>query len=207
MFESSPEYFRKYQKNFKYFTCESLPEKLTTHSSYAYAFHSQNIQNEHCKETNHYHVIVHAPENLVSPSHVYSVPCLYTSYKFLISLFENKFLKGEVFTKIESAVLLNKTTSFDKMSANMIRRQLPHLQKTLNRSEEAPDNKDLKRKHSQTQTDAINSRTLSRFQKLCSGPNCASLLLIMDILESGYGSYDHRDKDFHVKFSLTTNTV
>ncbi len=154
-----------FDNNCKYFTCESLPEKLTTHFFSVYAFHNENIQNEHCNKTNQYHVIFHAPENLFFPSGVYSVPCLYTCYKFLFSLFENKFLKGEVCTKIERAVVLNKATYFDKMSANMIPRQLPYLQKTVGKNVTGSVNKDLKPKHSQAQTDAINIGRYCVFKK------------------------------------------
>ncbi len=155
---------------------------------------------------NHYHVILDVAEEENLSLEVYSIPCLYTCYKYLISMFEEKSLKGDVYSKLQRAVLFNKTNKqLDKMSTTSVRKLLPQFQTLV--SVKVANGKDLKRKHSQTRTEYLNSTTLARFEKLCKGPTCVPLLLMLDILESGYGSYDHKDKDSHVKFSLTTNTL
>ncbi len=174
-------------------------------SSYAYSYHNDTHQSEFCGGINHFHVILEVPKDTKLPYEVLSIPCLYTCYKQLVSNMEKRTLSGDVFCKLQSAVLLNKTTHYDKMTASTVRKLLPRFKevslcKTAN-------GKSLKRKEVQTQTDLLNSGTLMRFQKLCKGPNSAPLLMIMDIMESGYGSYDHKHRDSHLQFSLTTNTL
>ena len=67
--------------------------------------------------------------------------------------------------------------------------------------------RNLKQRYCKIQTEEnLNSGRLSCFQKFCKSSNCVPLLLILDIMESGKGSYDYENEDSHLQFSLTTNT-
>ena len=125
MFEMSPDYFRQFQKRFIFFTCDHLPVNLSTHSAYAYAYHNESVQFDFCSKINHYHVVLDAAaeENLMLQ--VFSIPCLYTCYKYLISMLEEKSLKGEIYTKLQRAVHFNKTKHLDKISTASVRKLLP----------------------------------------------------------------------------------
>ena len=59
MYENSPEYFKKFQKRFKYNICETEPKlENTTIENYAYGYHSSATVIEGCTfGSNHYHVM------------------------------------------------------------------------------------------------------------------------------------------------------
>ena len=59
MYENSPEYFKKFQKRFKYNIFETEPKlEHTTIENYAYGYHSSATVIEGCTfGSNHYHVM------------------------------------------------------------------------------------------------------------------------------------------------------
>ena len=59
MYENSPEYFKKFQKRFKYNICETEPKlENTTIENYAYGYHSSATVIEGCTfGSNQYHVM------------------------------------------------------------------------------------------------------------------------------------------------------
>ncbi len=153
--------------------------------------------------TSHYHLIIDNRTDSDICSVSYPIPCFSSCYKFLISTLEKRTLQGDVFTKVQGAVLYNNGTinSFDKMAPNMVRKLLPLKTNKLKQTSTS------ERVGEETFRDAnrFNSCTLSRFQRLCKGRQCAALLLIMDILDSGCGSIEHKDSESCLNFSLRTN--
>ena len=59
MYENSPEFFKKFQKRYKYNICETEPKlENTTIENYAYGYHSSATVIEGCTfGSNHYHVM------------------------------------------------------------------------------------------------------------------------------------------------------
>ena len=59
MYENSPEYFKKFQKRFKYTICENEPKlENSAVENYAYGYHSSSASVESCTSgSNDYHVI------------------------------------------------------------------------------------------------------------------------------------------------------
>ena len=58
-YENSPEYFKKFQKRFKYTICENEPKlENSAVENYAYGYHSSSASVDSCTSgSNHYHVI------------------------------------------------------------------------------------------------------------------------------------------------------
>ena len=74
MYENSPEYFKKFQKHFKYNICETEPKLENTIENYAYGYHSSATVIEGCTfGFNHYHVCM----NLVRRMIIYSILFMY----------------------------------------------------------------------------------------------------------------------------------
>ena len=90
MYENSPEYFKKFQKRFKYNICETEPKlENTTIENYAYGYHSSATVFEGCTfGSNHYHVMYEfgsQDDNIFDSLYVPAViPCLVNCFKLLI---------------------------------------------------------------------------------------------------------------------------
>ena len=90
IYENSPEYFKKFQKRFKYNICETEPKlENTTIENYAYGYHSSATVIEGCTfGSNHYHVMYEfgsQDDNIFDSLYVPAViPCLVNCFKLLI---------------------------------------------------------------------------------------------------------------------------
>ena len=75
MYENSPEYFKKFQKRFKYNICETEPKlEHTTIENYAYGYHSSATVIEGC---NLAPIIIMLCKNLVRRMIIYSILFMY----------------------------------------------------------------------------------------------------------------------------------
>ncbi len=197
MFDKSPEYFKQFNKTFKFFTHPTLPDELLQFSNYAYGFHKEGTA-DYCNSGNHYHILVETDQKLTLPFELHSVPCLYTCFKYLINCTEKRSLKGEIVTKLQNAVLFNKTNEYDKTTPSALKKRLPLFQRSAMQTS-------LKRKHCETQTDEVPTALMSRFNRVLEGPNALNLLLILDILDSGYGCLQRNSQNSSLNFCLNTN--
>ena len=97
MYENIPEYFKKFQKRFKYTVCDTEPKPQDSGiENYAYGYHSYSTVIDGCSfGSNHWHLIFEdtgPKDNIVfSPYAPATIPCLVTCFKILI-LPRRKFL-------------------------------------------------------------------------------------------------------------------
>ena len=90
MYENSPEYFKKFQKRFKYTICRTEPKPQDSGiENYAYGYHSSSTVIDGCSfGSNHWHLIFEdtgLEDKIVSSSHApATIACLVTCFKILI---------------------------------------------------------------------------------------------------------------------------
>lgn len=197
MYEFSPDYFKKLQKPFRYFTCNQLPDFTSNKiKNFAYGCHNAG-RIEHCgvDEHPHYHVITDGDclSDYVKAQNVrtYTIPCLLTCYKFLICPTLESFVHGEVMEKLQKAVEFFDSCQTDMFSsAKMTNKRLPQVQSTPRKRSAA------------TQTTIIPQATLERMCQLLTGQNSSEFLLIMDIFESGYGALNVNNDSIAIAFDF-----
>lgn len=191
MYEQTPDFFRSFQKNFRYFICEFKPNLSSTKlEHFAIAKHEPN---RYCplSDNPHYHVLADLESSSsdiakslgVKP---YVVPCLLTTFRLLIFPSNDIVLFGSVMEKLQAAATYNSVHELDLGNVSL-RKRLPHICFS-------------QKKTAASQTDLLPSATIERFIKLMHGPNASEFCRIMDILLSGYGSFDVDNIDVFVKF-------
>ena len=207
MFERSPNYFKQFQKQFKFLIAEEKPN-LTASNNYAVCPH---FESEFCQlPTNHFHVLIESAIDVetMKPIKIFAVRCLFTTFRHLFSTSTSLELKGDTFSKLQLAVYFN-NKSREKMDTANVRKRLPPLataatklskskavtsgiSKTFARSTSIVPQKTIynfvcSTISSKTQTDQFSSETLKRVESILSGPNSGAFCQIMDILMSGFG--------------------
>ena len=98
MYERSPGFFKQFQKNFKYFISEEKPN-FSSLKNFAFCMHFESV---HCdyNPTNHYHVLIDVSEfsaDFLKQTKPCSVPCIFTTFKYLFSSSDTLEAKGDVF--------------------------------------------------------------------------------------------------------------
>ena len=201
MFERSPNYFKQFQKLFKFLMADEKPN-LTASNNYAVRPH---FESEFCQlPTKHFHVLIESAIDVetMKPIKTFAVPCLFTTFRHL-------------FSKLQHAVDFN-NKSGEKMDTAIVRKQLPPLataatklpkstavtsgiSKTLANYTSIVLQKTIhsfvcSTISSKTQTDQISSETLKRVESILSGPHSGAFCQIMDIFMSGFGKLNkHSD--------------
>ena len=130
MYENSPEYFKKFQKYFKYNICErELKLENITIENFAYGYHSfATVIGGSTFGSNHYHVMYEfgsQDDNIFDSLYVAAViPCLVNCFKLIIQTTQKDFVKrGAVISRPHVAVEhLSKSTS---SSITKNQKQLP----------------------------------------------------------------------------------
>ena len=205
MFERSPNYFKQFQKQFKFLIADEKPN-LTASNNYAVCPH---FESEFCQlPTNHFHVLIESAIDVetMKPIKIFAVPCLFTTFRHLFSTSTSLEFKGDTFSKLQLAVDFK---SGEKMDTANVRKRIPHLataatklskstavtsgiSKTLARSTSIVPQKTIHNFvcstiSSKTQTDQFSSETLKRVESILSGPHSGAFCQIMDIFMSGFG--------------------
>ena len=110
MYENIPEYFKKFQKRFKYTICDTEPKpQYYGIENYAYGYHSSSTVIDACSfGFSHWHLIFEntGPEdNIVfSPYATATIPCLVTCVKFLIFPTDKNFVThGDIVSRLNVA--------------------------------------------------------------------------------------------------------
>ena len=123
MFECSPNYFKQFQKQFKFLIVEEKPS-FSIGNFYAVCAH---IDSEFCNLVNsHYHVLIDTTtfENeTLKRYQSFPVPCVYTAFKFLFCTAPNLKTKEDVFSNLILAIEFN--CSAEKIDAQSVRKRLP----------------------------------------------------------------------------------
>ena len=195
MYEQSPEFFKKFQKRYRFFMSDEHPSAiLNNNTECVFSHHAASHKFCNISNKNHYHVLAEMDSETIKkvPSKCYVVPCLYTCYKYLV-FNQNEVRKGDVIERLHRAVEYNIQTNniLDEQSSNILRK-LPFICSNT-------------KTHSKTQTDILPASTLSRFQKILTGPNGLYLYQIMDILESGSGSISIDDDHKRLKLCFESS--
>ena len=180
MYENSPEYFKKFQKRFKYTICDTEPKLQDSGiENYAYGYHSSSTVIDGCSfVSNHWHLIFEdtGPEdNIVfSPYAPATIPCLVTCFKILILPTEkNLVTHGAIVLRLHVAV--EYLSKFNHVSTNKTKKQLP-LPNPVKRL-------------------------------LMLGEHSFSLYQIMDILLSGRESFVSETSDYLINFQVCKNST
>ena len=182
MFERTPEYFRQFQKLFRYFICNSEPQfdsYLTKNFAY-----SQHKNEDHCKiQQFHYHVIAavdQLPQSFKdTSSKPYTIPCLFTCFQLLIRGSSHIVHYGEVMEKLQEAVSYNDQHN---LAVSVSKKKLPNVNMLMTQDV-------------QTQTEFLPTFTIDRFYSIYNGGMYGELSKILDILNSGFGCL-HVDNSF-----------
>ena len=200
MYENSPEYFKKFQKRFKYNICETEPKlENTTIENYANGYHSSATVIEGCTfGSNHYHVMYEIgsqDDNIFDCLYVPAViPCLVNCFKLLIQPTQKDVVKrGAIISRLHVAVeYLSKSTS---AAVTKNQKQLPGP------LSEATAKSISKSNSSSTVPDV----TMKRFGQLMLGEHSSTLYQIMDILLSGHGSFVRETSNSFITFQFCKN--
>ena len=123
MFERSPNYFKQFQKQFKFLIVEEKPT-FSIGNCYAVCAH---FDSEFCNlVSSHYHVLIDTTtfENeTLKRFQSFPVPCVYTAFKFVFWTAPNLETNGDVFSKLKLAIEFN--SSAEKTDSQSVRKRLP----------------------------------------------------------------------------------
>ena len=199
MYENSPEYFKKFQKGFKYTICDTEPKlQDSVIENDAYGYYSSLTVIDGCSfGSNHWHLIFEyiGPEDIVSsPYAPATIHCLVTRFKILILPTERNFvIHGAIVIRLHVAV--EYLSKFNHVSTNKTKKQLPlhNPVKRLSTITTATSNK---------RASTIPDVNVKRFCQLMLGEHSSSLYQIMDILLSGQGSFVRETSDYLINFQF-----
>ena len=193
MHEQSPEYFRHFQKQFRFFTTKDKLDTSHFSMDFSIALHSSEM-NQYCNCSNdHYHVIANIsdPKCKRYTSKAYAMPCLYTTFRLLLACSPTKTIVGDVFERLERAVNYNRVNDNDESSN--LRRKLPSSCLSM-------------RLHTSVQTEFPPQATIDRFIHILRGPHSGKMYQIMDILISGHGKVEFNDEQCCFQLYLTSKS-
>ena len=198
MYEQSPDYFKQFRKNYKFFILNHEPNfsGFASKANFAVSSHSNKLDfcNHSIDNEKHYHVLVEFTKESTDllnkmTSKAFVVPCLLSTFKYLILGCSNYELSGPLMEKLKIAVNYNSINNLD-VSGVPVRRRLPQVcfgSQT---------------KSVQTQTDLITNVTIERFTIILNGENAAEFSKIIDIILSGYGCMEIDSNTLFVKFIM-----
>ena len=130
-----PDYFKKFQPNFKFVITEKNPN-LSTFKNYAFGSH---FKSEYCpfsvenEKKTHILIQVDSEEQLNQffPSQkCFSVPCIFTCFKYLVSPAKDVKGNGELFDKLKLALTYSAqpvAANLDLLDFTAIKKRLPNL--------------------------------------------------------------------------------
>ena len=194
MYKQSPDYFKQFRKNYKFFILNHEPNfsGFASKANFAVSSHSNKLDfcNHSIDNEKHYNVLVEFTKDTTDllnklTSKALVVPCLLSTLKYLILGCSNYKLSGPLMEKLKIAVNYNSINNLD-VSGVPVRRRLPQV---CFGSET---------KSVQTQTDL----TIERFTNILNGENAAEFSRINDIILSGYGCMQIDSNTLFVKLFI-----
>ena len=123
VYERSPNYFKQFQKQFKFQTVEGKPAFSNTNVYAVCAYFDSEFC---CLVNNYYHVLLDATffeMETLKRNQNFPVACVFTTFKFFFSTATTLEKNGDVFPKPKLAVKFN--SSADKVDSRTVRKQLP----------------------------------------------------------------------------------
>ena len=202
-YENSPEYFKKFQKRFKYNICETEPKlENTTIENYAYGYHSSATVIEGCTfGSNHYHVMYEfgsQDDNIFDSLYAPAVmPCPVSCFKSPIQPTQKDFVKrGAITSRLHVAV-----EYFSKSTSSSVTKNQKQLPAPLSEAAAKSISTFRANKRSSTVPDV----TLKRFCQLMLGEHSSTLYQIMDILLSGHASFVRETSNSFITFQFCKN--
>ena len=135
MYERFPGFFKQFQKIFKYFITEEKPNFSCLKNSAS----CMPFESIHCdyNPTNHYHVLIDVSEfsaDFLKQTKPCTVPCLFTTFKYLFSSSDTLEAKRDVFQKLFLAVEYKKSNfnGYSKADTTVsVQKRLPMFTKNL----------------------------------------------------------------------------
>ena len=194
MVERTPEYFRQFAEQYRYFISRSEPifdHTVTKH--FAYSLH---MNDDFCKAPgSHYHVIAsndQLPDSFKSTaSKPFIIPCLFTCFKLLIKTkLTNTVFRGEIMNKIDEAVNYNEQ---HQLHIAISKRKLPNVYCVFTNSV-------------QTQPDFLPNCTIDRFYSIYNGGLYGELFKILDIINSGFGCLNVDNSLIFINFKMESKS-
>ena len=194
MYEQFPDYFKQFRKSYKLFILNHEPNfsGFASKANFAVSSHSNKLDfcNHSIDNEKHYHVLVEFTKesnDLLNKmtSKAFVVPCLLSTFKYLILGCSNYELSDPLMEKLKIAVNYNLD-----VSGVPVCRRLPQV---CFGSQTKSD---------QTQTDLITNVTIERFTNILNGENAAEFSKIIDIILSGYGCMEIDSNTLFVKFIM-----
>ena len=187
MVEQTPEFYFKFRKQFRYeisFTKPSLDATSTL--NFAFGTHTEE-QNAFCEiSDHHYHVLIEIDEGKKSRKTEKPIPCLYSTYFFLLHRSDGLKQNGVIMQKLHRAVLYNEKhgeNSFFKIPKNK-KERLPRVRLSRNIAVQTTDTSML---------------LLNQIVNVLNSSQAANLYRILDILSDGHGSYSDNSLYFTLK--------
>ena len=177
MVERTPEFFLKFRKDFRFlvsYTEPKIGEDFKSTVNFVFGFHSEE-HDFYCQfSPPHYHLLLEIARSGQSDERGHIVPCLYSTYFFLLHKCRKLKRNGEIILRLQLAVDYNEKLGengfFKRPKKN--KEKIPCL-KLFDKVERVPES-------------ALNF--LNRLCILLNGPHSSVFLTIMDILVRGNGS-------------------
>ena len=202
-YENSPEYFKKFQKRFKYNICETEPKlENTTIENYAYGYHSSATVIEGCTfGSNHYHVMYEfgsQDDNTFDSLYVPAmIPCLVNCFKLLIQPTQKDFVKrGAIISRLHIGVEYLSKSTYSSVTENQKQLPAPLSEATAKSISTFTANK---------RSSTVPHVNMKRFCQLMLGEHSSTLYQIIDILLSGHGSFVRETSDSFITFQFCKN--
>jgi len=192
MFHQTPEYFKTYRKDFRYFVTEVEPIfNMEGKENIAYCKHSPETD-DFCNVRNveHYHVLLHIQFKNQKESNTDKgciVPCLYTTFWLLLYKGQKLKTTGDIMERLLRAVEYNLLHNIISLTP-AVRKKVPLIQMKLDKS---------------SQTEHLSSSTVDRVARILNSEHCGLLFACLDILIDGYGSINQ--PHFVLKFDENKN--
>ena len=189
MYERSPDYFRQFQKSFRFllFFCKPNMDKNKI-TKFAFAYHQKSLFFHNSSV--HYHVLF-SSENLSSlegtdSSKAFAIPSLFICFKCLIYDLDGFVVHGPILEKVIDAV------DYCLQQQNLHRnffsmKKLPNICRAV-------------KQNFQTQTEFVPFLTNQRFVEIYYNEHYAEFSKIIDIILSGYGSLNVDSETLFVIF-------
>lgn len=177
MFERSPDYFKQFRKNFRFFLYKEKPKvgvDFPVDVVISIGLHSP-VHDGLCNALKdcHYHVLAECfGESYKGQPKSYLLPCLYSTYALLIANSDEKEVCGEIFEKLDQAVQYNCETP-----NRNLKKLLPSICFSVQKCDKAVQ-----------VCSGLNQGTMQRLENVMLGPYGGQFLLISDIFQTGHGS-------------------
>lgn len=193
MHENSRDYFKQFQKHFRYLTTDSQPNFtfLKENVNYACGYHPSHLKFEDCSvKGNHYHIICEKDMDFSNSGSI--IPCLVNCFHYLLKPTVGITVVGAKLCQLQNAVNTIPKLEPKAFSFAIQQRNLPVLKTT---------NKPAAQKRNLDESE-LPSATVKRLKLILDGIYAADFYKLMDLFSSGEGVFDKSCNLFSIKLKL-----